>query len=321
MTLTLVIGSSGSGKTTFLNDLVTFHKHGCIYIRQFHTIRPYSRVSQIPNFDPTQLPYWHIYLDEQTAETIPVGGTMAGKFIPGLSGGQRKLLLFELICQRTVHHPRHPFLIVLDEPFSGVTSDFLSFIEERLSRLRERHNVILVTNDHLETLTRMADNVVQISAAQRHLVELYHPQRHPPTVSNPVQDNFKQQDALAKLVVSRTHILHALSLGHAFHSYSSPSKLAASSSPWWSFCNHGDAALFWKVELWSNRHLRSIGVVSTIFVAFFLASFWDSDPSQRALVLVAGDILAFFCVNPYLLTLVDWRNAIEEESHALIHTS
>ena len=91
--------SSGSGKTTFLNDVYASHK--CTYIRQYHSARPYITVSKIPNFDPAQLPYWEIYEREGTANSIKVGGTMAGEFTAGLSGGQRKMLLFELIYQRT----------------------------------------------------------------------------------------------------------------------------------------------------------------------------------------------------------------------------
>jgi hypothetical protein len=48
----------------------------------------------MPNFDPLQLPYWNTYKCEGKADTIKVGGTMAGEFTVGLSGGQRKLLLF-----------------------------------------------------------------------------------------------------------------------------------------------------------------------------------------------------------------------------------
>jgi hypothetical protein len=84
-----------AGKTTFLNDTVASHK--CTYIRQYHNVRPYVTVTSIPNFDPTRLPYWEIYEKEGTAAKIKVGGTMAGEFTAGLSGGQRKLLLFELI--------------------------------------------------------------------------------------------------------------------------------------------------------------------------------------------------------------------------------
>ena len=99
MTLTTVVGSSGSGKTAFLNDVHKSHK--CTYIRQYHNLRPYVTVSKIPNFDPTSLPFWDIYVREGVANSIKTGGTMAGKFTAGLSGWQRKLLLFELIFQRT----------------------------------------------------------------------------------------------------------------------------------------------------------------------------------------------------------------------------
>ena len=42
---------------------------------------------------------------------------MAGEFTAGLSGGQRKLLLFELIYQRTKSQMN--LLLILDEPFAG----------------------------------------------------------------------------------------------------------------------------------------------------------------------------------------------------------
>ena len=91
----------------------------CTYIRQYHNLRPYIAVSSIPNFDPTKLPYWDIYVKEKKDAKIIVGGTLAGQFMAGLSGGQRKLLLFELIVQRTAD--QRNLLIVLDEPFAGVT--------------------------------------------------------------------------------------------------------------------------------------------------------------------------------------------------------
>jgi hypothetical protein len=78
-----------------VNDVYKSHK--CTYIRQYHNMRPYITVSKIPNFDPARLPYWDVYEGEGTAATIKAGGTMAGQFTAGLSGGQRKLLLFELI--------------------------------------------------------------------------------------------------------------------------------------------------------------------------------------------------------------------------------
>lgn len=104
MTITVCVGASGSGKTTFLEDVHKVHPK-CVYIRQYHMMRPYIQVKTIPDFDPTQLPFWETYEKEGAADTIPVGGTLAGKFIQGLSGGQRKLLLFEVIHQRTRNHP------------------------------------------------------------------------------------------------------------------------------------------------------------------------------------------------------------------------
>ena len=54
MTLTVVVGASGSGKTTFLEDVHKLHK--CCYVRQYHTVRPYIQVRKIPNFEPSRLP-------------------------------------------------------------------------------------------------------------------------------------------------------------------------------------------------------------------------------------------------------------------------
>ena len=147
------------------------HKsHKCTYIRQYHNLRPYIAVSAIPNFDPTQLPYWDIYIKEKKSKTIIVGGTIAGQFMAGLSGGQRKLLLFELIFQRTA--AQENLLIVLDEPFAGVTDDFVPFIVARLNEMRKEHNILLVTNDHVETLKKMADNTVTVSAIDRSTVRI-----------------------------------------------------------------------------------------------------------------------------------------------------
>ena len=103
-------------------------------------MRPYITVSKIPNFDHSELPYYDIYKREGTMDTIQVGGTLAGEYTAGLSGGQRKLLLFELIYQRTKDHSE--LLIVLDEPFAGVTDDFVPHIVNRLNDLRANHNTL-----------------------------------------------------------------------------------------------------------------------------------------------------------------------------------
>ena len=177
MTLTVVVGSSGSGKTTFLNDVHKINK--CCYVRQYHTLRPYIPVGEIPLFDPTRLPYWHLYenrelvpgkKNESYNPKIKIGGTMAGEFTAGLSGGQRKMMLFELIQQRTASSS--DLLICLDEPFAGVTDDFVPFLVERLSQMRKKHNILLVTNDHVDVLTGMADSIITVSAIDRNMIKV-----------------------------------------------------------------------------------------------------------------------------------------------------
>jgi hypothetical protein len=42
---------------------------------------------------------------------------------------------------------------------------------------------------------------------------------------------------------------------------------------------------------------------------------------SEALVLVSIQIIAYFCINPYLLSLVDWHNFMTEEAEALMHCS
>jgi ABC-type lipoprotein export system ATPase subunit len=278
MVLTVVVGSSGSGKTTFLNDTTKSHK--CTYIRQYHNVRPYVKVTKIPNFDPTKLPFWDIYVKEDKAADIMVGGTMAGEFTAGFSGGQRKLLLFELICQRA--EGQEDLLLVLDEPFAGVTDDFVPFIVERLNELRKKHNVLLVTNDHVQTLIKMADNNVRVSAIDRTKVEV----------------NGKNK-------VDREKAIMALSVGNEYIHEASSS----------------DLKFFLEVEVKSNKALMGVLAFTVVSFSLFLATFWDSIDSSGPLVLVAAGIIAFFSVNPWLLALVDWRNYMLEEAEALLHSS
>lgn len=279
MTLTLVVGSSGSGKTTFLNDVYKHHK--CTYLRQYHNIRPYIVVSRIPNFDPTRLPFWHIYEEEDKADSVIVGGTMAGKTYSGLSGGQRKILLFEIIYQRC--YKKRGLLIALDEPFCGVTEDFLQFIVPRLRALKYEHNILLVTNDHIQPLKELADDTITVSALDRSMVQV----------------NNKQER------IARDEEIWALCVGDRY--------VYESTDADWKF--------FFDVEVKTNKLLA--GVVLFTFVAFtlFVATFWNSSSENAALVLIAGGIICYFCINPYLLSLFDWRNCMLEEAEALLHAS
>ena len=219
-------------------------------------------------------------MGEEKDKTIKVGGTMAGNFTAGLSGGQRKLLLFELICQRTANQSE--LLIALDEPFAGVTDDFVPFIVKRLNEMRKKHNIVLVTNDHVDTLTKMADNTITVSAEDRTIVKV----------------NDKEG-------VDRQRAIFALSIGDDYDFQASDE----------------DLNFFLDVEVYSDQSLIGIAMFSIFCFGLFLLTFWDSSEDQASLVLVAGSLIAFFCVNPYLLSLVEWRNAVEEEAEALMHSS
>jgi hypothetical protein len=240
-------------------------------------VRPYITVSKIPNFDPTRLPYWDTYVKEGKDKTIKVGGTMAGEFTAGLSGGQRKLLLFELICQRSAG--QMDLLLVLDEPFAGVTDDFVPFIINRLNELRQNHNILLVTNDHVEALKAMADNTITVSSIDRSTVQVN-----------------------GTMKADREKAILALSVGDEYV-YKATS---------------ADLKFFFDVEVANNGALLGVGGFTTFVFALFLASFWNSSQDNSGLIVVAASMISFFCVNPYLLALLDWRHYISEEAEALL---
>jgi len=268
MTLTVVVGSSGSGKTTFLNNVHDLHK--CTYVRQYHTLRPYLPVCKIPAFDPTQLPYWKLYSEKTLVggggmknvsynPNVKIGGTLAGRFTAGLSGGQRKMMAFELVRQRT--SSQSDLLIVLDEPFAGVTDDFVPFITARLYEMQRKHNLVLVTNDHVDVLTKMADSTITVSAIDRSKVLI---------------DGKSHERELA---------LHALAKGEGFEPPT----------------GSRDLSFFARTEIFTSPQvILSLGF--TVFaMTLFLLSFWDSKPGQEALVLVAIQITGFFCFQPYII--------------------
>ena len=219
-------------------------------------------------------------MNENKASSVIVGGTIAGQFMPGLSGGQRKLLLFELIFQRTAQQEN--LLIVLDETFAGVTDDFVPFIVGRLNEMRKYHNILLVTNDHVDTLKKMADNTVTVSAIDRSKVKI-----------NDMEG------------VDRELALLAMVIGDDYHQKRSD----------------GDLKFFVDVEFSKNGGIPFIAGFGVFAFGLFLLMFWDSQPGSEALVLVAAGIISFFIANPYFLQLTDWRVFMVEEAEALLHSS
>ena len=283
MTLSVVVGASGSGKTAFLEGVHKLHK--CCYVRQYHTVRPYIQVRKIPNFEPSRLPYWDLYANK-TLEggaknasynpAIKIGGTMAGEFTAGLSGGQRKMMLFELVRQRT--ESSNDLLIVLDEPFAGVTDDFVPYITSVLEEMRTKHNILLVTNDHVGTLTKLADSTITVSAIDRAKV------------------------LLNGVSYEREVALHAVAVGNEYQHHAGSQ----------------DLLFFANTELFTNPQVASTITFTIVAMLFFLLSYWDSKPGSEALLLVALNLICYFALKPYLVALADWRNTMKEEAEALM---
>jgi len=209
---------------------------------------------------------------------------MAGEFTAGLSGGQRKLLLFELIYQRTLKENQSDLLIVLDEPFCGVTDDFVPFILQRLTDMKKRHNVLLVTNDHVKALSELSDNVITVSALDRENVSI---------------NEMKKVD--------REMAVQVMGMGKKFQN-------SASSE---------DLTFFFDVEVKGSAAIGGIVGFTSFCTILFLLTFWGSEAggSNEAMILIAAQIIAYFCINPYLLALVDWRIYMLEEAEALVHNS
>ena len=198
----------------------------------------------------------------------------------GLSGGQRKLLLFELLFQRT--RTLVNMLVIIDEPFAGVTDDFVPFIVERLREMRTKHNILLVTNDHVNILMEMADNTISVSAIDR----------------NKVKINGREG-------VDRCMTLMAMSIGDEYK-YKTKDK---------------DLEFFINVEFSKHSGIIEVSAYVILAFGLFVLTFWNSKPGSEALILIAAGNLSFFTANPYILQLADWRVFLVEETEALLHSS
>ena len=121
--------------------------------------------------------------------------------------------------------------------------------------MSQKHNILLVTNDHVETLMKQADNIITVSAIDRSKLK--------------VNDHDK---------VPREKVILAMALGDDYSH-----KLGAS---------HADLRFFWDVEVAHNGALMGIAVFTIFIFALFLATFWDSSEESGALILIAGGIIA-----------------------------
>ena len=217
---------------------------------------------------------------------------MAGKMYAGLSGGQRKILLFEIMYQRCLKRRDHPLKILLDEPFCGVTDNYMEgFILPRLRALKYDHNIVLASNDHVGLLQKLADTVITVTSFDRSFVHI---------VGNDggqLEKRVNREQAIADL-------------GNA---EGEPYQYEPTSG--------AELKFFFDVEVRSNKLLTGVIAFAILSFALFVATFWNSDEENEVLVLIAGGIVCYFCISPYLLSLIEWRNCMLEETEALFHSS
>jgi hypothetical protein len=152
----------------------------------------------------------------------------------------------------------------------------------RLNLMRQKHNILLVTNDHVEVLTSMADNIITVSAVDRNVVQ--------------INDRFKMDRAV---------VIAALSVGDKY-------VFEGSSA---------DIKFFMDVEVFNNGGIFVVFCMTVFLFGLFLLSFWNSAEESASLVLIASGILAHVAMDTFQLTHVDWRNFMTEEAEALLHSS
>lgn len=155
----LITGSSGSGKTTFVE---CFKPH--LYMSQYHAIRPHGFVDTFFPVDTLKLPF-------SVSSRTRIGGTIIdGLDVKGLSGGQRKLFICAHLNVVVSNYPT-PLMIVADEPLAGVTSNYVGYITDMIQSWKGRgHTVLVIDNDHHEHTTKMGWKLIKID--QRRVVSI-----------------------------------------------------------------------------------------------------------------------------------------------------
>lgn len=121
--------------------------------------------------------------------------------------------------------------------------------------MRQKHNILLVTNDHVETLTHMADNTITVSAIDRSVLLINNSHN-----------------------VAREKVILAMAIGD---DYSSTMKSLKS-----------DLKFFCDVEVAKNGGLMGIAIFTIFSFSLLLACFWDSSEESSALVLIGGGMIS-----------------------------
>jgi branched-chain amino acid transport system ATP-binding protein len=165
--IVLLAGSNGSGKSTLLkaiygmlpqwdNGQIWFDgenitgkptaallKKGLLYIPQKNNL--FEELTVKENLEMAGLTLDKRLLKERIEDAVSVFKTLAPslKRTPmTLSGGERQLLT---LAMATLHQPK---MILIDEPFTGLSPQNIDFIAENLKKLSEKSRIVLVIAEH-----------------------------------------------------------------------------------------------------------------------------------------------------------------------------
>jgi energy-coupling factor transporter ATP-binding protein EcfA2 len=258
-----------------------YTKQDCTYIRQNYAMRPYLKVSDIRNFDPQELPYWQVCKKVGTEASIKVGGGTLAGERTAKALSEGQRKLLYLEVLCQRTEGLAGILILLDEPLAGMTDDLVPYFLDTLNDMRHRHNVVVASSLRVDELKQIANNIIAVSAIDRTVVRL-----------NSAE-------------VDRKKVISALAVGQKYDLTSVMD----------------DFLFFFDVEVLSNKGLLGLAIFSICSLSMSIAALWNSDQSNAPLVLVAGGLISYSSVYHYLLSFVEWRNAVKEEAEALVHGS
>jgi len=178
--IVLLAGSNGSGKSTLLkaiygmlpqwgNGQIYFDgenitgkptaallKKGLLYIPQKNNL--FEELTVKENLEMAGLTLDKKLLRQGIDEALSVFKTLEPnlKQTPmTLSGGERQLLT---LAMATLHQPK---MILIDEPFTGLSPQNITFITENMKMLNGKHNISLLIVEHrLKECLKIAHQVV-----------------------------------------------------------------------------------------------------------------------------------------------------------------
>jgi branched-chain amino acid transport system ATP-binding protein len=178
--IVLLVGSNGSGKSTLLkavygilsqwyNGQVFFSggnitgiatsellKRGLLYIPQKNNL--FEDLTVKENLEMAGLTIDQKLLRHRIENSLSIFSSLLPQLhrIPmKLSGGERQLLTFAMA---TLHQPK---MLLIDEPFNGLSPYNITFVSENLRMLNQRNGItLLIVEHHIKESLQVANKVI-----------------------------------------------------------------------------------------------------------------------------------------------------------------